>query len=296
MELGKDQVKRCVIITGMSGGGKSTALKVFEDQGMYSIDNLPPPLLPQLMEVLARHRAAQMNGVAAVVDVRGGELLQELSTVLSKLEGNLETVFVIFLDASDETLVRRFETTRRRHPLGADMSILEGITRERALLRGIRERAEIVLDTTNLSLNELRDKLLMETGISSGPLTILVSSFGFKHGLPQDADYLFDVRFLPNPNYIDVLHNLSGLDAAVQDYLDDIPQMGEFLKRVEYLFDLIIPEYSLTGRKQIHIAIGCTGGRHRSVAIAERLGRALQTSGRRVVVNHRDIHKEYPVT
>lgn len=285
-------VNKCIIITGMSGGGKSAVLDILEDQGLYSIDNLPPSLLPQLLQVLQRHSAAVKNGVAAVVDIRGEELLRELEAVISALNKTVADVQLLFLDASDIALLRRFDTTRRRHPLGGDLSTLEGISRERKILESIRREADIILDSTDLTMNELRASVLRNLKLSPGALTVFISSFGFKYGIPMDCDYLFDVRFLPNPNYIPALHALSGCDLPVQEYLGELQETLAFLNQTKALFDVILPLYYNTGKQQIHIAIGCTGGRHRSVALTEKLAKMFMNSEKNVVVSHRDMHKE----
>ena len=272
---GKREIKRCIIITGMSGAGKSSALNVFEDQGFYAIDNLPPALLPQLMDVLANHPAAVNYGVAAVVDARGKELLNDL----------------LFINASDEALVRRYETTRRRHPLADGNTILQGIREERRTLSAIMEKADIVIDTSKFKLPEFKARVLESTGVSVAEPSVIVSSFGFKYGAPQDADYIFDVRFLPNPNYVDDLHMLSGKDEAVRRYLDGFPSLKKFLDMAVPLLDYIASVYCETGKKQLHICFGCTGGRHRSVAVAEIVGAAIASAGKRVVITHRDIDK-----
>ena len=286
-----NKIKRCVIITGMSGGGKSSALNVLEDQGFYVIDNLPPTLLPQLLEVLVNHQSALNNGVAAVVDVRGEELLNDLERVVLKLKEKVEKLEILFVDATDETLVRRYETTRRRHPLSENTTILGGLALERKLLGSIRKSADIVIDTSGLKANEFRSKLLEVMGMTSDKTSIILSSFGFKYGIPQDSDYVLDVRFLPNPNYVDELHALSGKDYEVQKYLRSFENLDTFISKAEDLLDYVSSVYSSTGKKQIHIAIGCTGGRHRSVAISEILAIHLKKIGNNVIVDHRDIDK-----
>ena len=285
------KIKRCVIITGMSGGGKSSALNVFEDQGFYVIDNLPPTLLPQLLDVLAGHQSAANHGVAAVVDVRGEELLNDLEKVVSRLREKVEKLEILFVDATDETLVRRFETTRRRHPLSQNKTILGGLTLERKLLGPIRKNADIVIDTSGMKSNEFRTKLLEIMGMSSDKTSVILSSFGFKYGIPQDSDYVLDVRFLPNPNYIEDLHALSGKDYEVQKYLSGFENLDTFIEKAENLLDFVSSVYNSTGKQQIHIAIGCTGGRHRSVAVSEMLAVHLKKRGNNVIIDHRDIDK-----
>lgn len=286
-----NQIKRCVIVTGMSGGGKSSALNIFEDQGFYVIDNLPPTLLPQLLDVLVTHQSAISNGVAAVVDVRGEDLLYDLENVVTRLKEKVDKLEILFVNATDETLIRRFETTRRRHPLSASTTILGGITLERSLLNSIHNSADIVIDTSGLKLNEFRAKLLEIMGMAADKTSVIVSSFGFKYGIPQDSDYVLDVRFLPNPNYIDELHLLSGRDEEVQKYLLGFDSLDLFLIKAEQLMEFVSSVYCNTGKKQLHIAIGCTGGRHRSVAISEMIASRLKKSGNNVIVNHRDIDK-----
>ncbi len=288
---GSNRIKRCVIITGMSGGGKSSALNVFEDQGFYVIDNLPPTLLPQLLDVLVSHQSALTNGVAAVVDVRGQELLNDLENVVARLKEKVDKLDILFVDATDETLVRRFETTRRQHPLAVNTTILGGIALERELLSAIKKNANIVIDTSGLQSQEFRSKLQNIMGMSSDKLSVIFSSFGFKYGVPQDSDYVLDVRFLPNPNYVEELHLLSGKDSTVQKYLCGFDMLDEFISKAKALLEFVVSVYSNTGKKHLHIAVGCTGGRHRSVAVTEMLASHLQKSGSRVIINHRDIDK-----
>jgi UPF0042 nucleotide-binding protein len=286
-------VDKIVIITGMSGGGKSTALHILEDQGFFAIDNIPPSLLPQLIEVLGRHRAAVLHGVVAVVDIRGDDLLRDIEAVMESLKRRLGSVTLLFMDASDSALIRRFESTRRRHPLGPDLSTQEGIQRERESLGPLKEAADVVLDTTGLNVSELRARVLESLGTPPGRLTLFLTSFGYKHGIPQDCDYLVDVRFLGNPYYEPNLRALSGRDPEVVEFVfKTSPAATEFLKRQQELFELLVPLYEGTGKTQIHIAVGCTGGRHRSVAVAEWFAARFGKSGHACVVRHRDIDKE----
>lgn len=287
----KKQIKKCVIITGMSGGGKSSALRVLEDNGLYAVDNLPPALLPQLLDVLTEHPQAVRNGVAAVVDGRSGALLDRMEEMMDELKGKSEDLLLIFLDATDEALVRRFETTRRSHPLSDDTTILSSIAAERGMIAQIWERADVIIDTTSMTMNELRDRLLSIIGVTSRGASVIFSSFGFKYGLPQDADYVFDVRFLPNPNYVEELHMLSGRDAEIQEFMLAGEYFELFLQRVEQLVEYLLSVYGATGKKQFHIAIGCTGGRHRSVATAELLAGYFRGLGSKVFVAHRDVDK-----
>jgi len=290
LPTGGQNVKRCIIITGMSGGGKSTALHMLEDRGMYAIDNIPPALLPQLLSVLSRHEGAVQNGVAAVVDVRGNRLLRDLFPVIELLRKKNIAVKVLFLDASDDILLQRFEKTRRRHPLASDTSILEAIGMERVEMSPILEWADSIIDTTGMDLVRLREKLGEELGVSLSPPLVLFTSFGFKYGIPADSDYVFDARFLPNPYYVSALRPLSGKSEKVQAYMDSFAETAEFLSKLLNLMEFVFPLYVNTGKHQMQISIGCTGGRHRSVALAERLAREF-TSGE-CLVRHRDVDKE----
>lgn len=288
----KGTIKKCVIITGMSGGGKSSALKVLEDNGFYAIDNLPPTLLPPLLDVLSEHQLAAANGAAVVIDRRSGGLLCELDSIMEKLKSRTNELILIFFDATDEALVRRFETTRRSHPLAYGTTILRSIKAERELIASVRESSNIIVDTTGMTMEELKRRLLLIIEIPIEEVSVIFSSFGFKYGLPQDADYVCDVRFLPNPNYVNELHALSGKDEAIKEYLCECESMEEFLRMTEQLFTFIFSVYGTTGKKQFHTAIGCTGGRHRSVAIAEMLAEHFRVLGKNVSVVHRDIDKE----
>lgn len=285
-------VSKCIIITGMSGAGKSTALKILEDRGFFACDNLPPILMPRLMETLSGNRSAVGTGVAIVIDIRGEGLLEDLFASMEALKRLVQDVTLIFLDASDNWLVRRYETTRRRHPLGKGITILEGIAKERRQLAAIRERSDVVKDTSSMMPNDLRSELLTELGMNDEPLMVIVSSFGFKYGVPRDCDYLFDVRFLPNPNYVPELKKMSGRDTAIQEYLDRVPAKRYFIEHIESLMEFVLMQYDNTGKKQVHIAFGCTGGRHRSVAVAEAISAYLLRRGYKVAVDHRDILKE----
>lgn len=284
-----NKVSRCVIITGMSGGGKSTALHMLEDLGYYAIENIPPTLLPQLIHVLGKHEEAIQNGVAAVVDVRGDSLLNNLLVVIENLRKRGLDVRIVFLDASDSTLVKRFEETRRRHPLSSDATILEAINMERVELIHTLEIADAVIDTSVMSLSQLRNEILAIVDISEGPLSIVFTSFGFKHGIPADSDYVIDVRFLPNPFYASSLRHLSGKDKEIQEFINSSGDVCDFVDQLTLLFKKVFALYRSTGKNLIHIAIGCTGGRHRSVAVAEWLGDRFTGNS---LVRHRDIEKE----
>lgn len=289
MEKRTDGVRQCIIVTGMSGAGKTTTLKVLEDQGFFAIDNIPPMLLPQLFHLLSDHRAAVQVGIAATVDIRSERLLDDFVNVLALVKEYSPNVKVLFLNTSDETLIRRYEQTRRRHPLGDNLSIQEGIAKERRLLTPILERADIVMDTSLMDLQQHRKRLIEEFCSDSLGVSLLLTSFGFKYGVPQDGNYIFDVRFLPNPFYVPELKSLSGQDVEVKNYLESFQETNDFLKNCSDFLDFVIPRYLSTGKAQLHIAIGCTGGRHRSVAFVEWLFTRYKNMPGGIRVNHRDL-------
>jgi UPF0042 nucleotide-binding protein len=279
----------CVIISGLSAAGRSSALKVLEDRGFYVVDNLPPVMLPSLMDALSTNSAARTWGIAAVVDTRSEGSREGLASAMETVGKSGARTHLIFLEASDEALVRRFEAARRRHPLGEGITITDGINRERAYFADLKAKADTVLDTSDMTMAELRTSILAKLEINEYPFTVIVSSFGFKNGIPLDCDYLFDMRFLPNPNYVPELKRLSGRDIEVQNYLDRIPEKQVFMKHLVSLMEFILKHYENSGKKQLHVAIGCTGGRHRSVAIAEQLSKIVSDTGLRTATNHRDI-------
>ena len=282
----------CVIVSGLSASGKSTALRILEDHGFFVVDNLPSVMLPSLMEALGANRAALTWGVAVVLDTSGEEFEDEIEAAISAVEGTGTPTRRIFLDASDEALLRRFEMTRRRHPLSGSITTMEGISRERANFAAMREHSDIVIDTSDMAMGELRTAMLAKLEMTENPFVVIVSSFGFKNGLPRDCDFLFDMRFLPNPNYVPELKALSGRDIEVQDYLDNRPEKQLFMEHLVSLMEFILKHYENSGKKQLHVAIGCTGGRHRSVAIAEQLSKIISDTGLRTAINHRDIDLE----
>jgi UPF0042 nucleotide-binding protein len=277
------------IITGMSGAGRSEAAHVLEDLGWFVIDNLPPMLIGKVAE-LARGQE-QATRYALVVDVRSGDFLADLEAALDELRRQGARTRILFLDAADDVLVRRYETSRRRHPLSDTERVSDGIARERALLEPLKGEADLIVDTTALNVHELRDRLrelfAHEAAASSG-LQVNVVSFGYKHGLPLDVDLVFDCRFLPNPHWIDELRPLTGLDAPVRDYVLGQPASGAFLDHLDEMFELLLPGYEEEGKAYLSIAVGCTGGRHRSVAISEALAERLRRRGYRTAVHHRD--------
>jgi len=279
-----------VIITGLSGSGKGTVLKALEDHGYYSVDNLPLGLIPKFAELT--QDSPNIRRAALVVDIRERDQLHRLPEIIARLKRKLRT-HLVFLDADDDALVRRYSETRRPHPLGGARSVLRSVQLERRQLAGIRAVADYVINTSELNVHELRRKIVDtfcaqdETG-----LQIYVMSFGFKHGVPPESDLVFDVRFLPNPNYIPELKRLTGRHAAVARYVKSFPQTLEFLERVTSLLAFLIPYYSAEGKSYLTISFGCTGGRHRSVMIASEIRRRLGKAGYSVRLSHRDIEKE----
>jgi RNase adapter protein RapZ len=279
------------IITGMSGAGRSTAANVLEDLGWFVVDNLPPALLPTLAELGGRSRG-DVARMAAVVDVRSRAFFADLTDALAQLATDGSDPRIIFLEASDDALVRRHEAVRRPHPLQGDGRLVDGIAREREMLRDLRADADIVLDTTDLNVHELGSKVLSAFDQDTAGLHATVMSFGFKYGLPVDADLVADARFLPNPYWVPELRPLTGRDDAVRDYV--LAQVGaaEFLDTYEQLLDIIGAGYQREGKRYVTVAIGCTGGKHRSVAIAEDLAARMRTHGVDAAVLHRDLGRE----
>jgi RNase adapter protein RapZ len=278
-----------VVVTGLSGAGRTTALRVLEDLGFYCVDNLPPRLAPGLLELLEGGKASVPVGLG--IDVRSGGFLEGAEEALSELAARGFPPEVLFLDASDEALVRRFSETRRPHRLAAHGDVLDAIRLEREWLAPLRRRATRVIDTTHLTVHALRRQLVqIVSGRLDGiRLVTRVVSFGFKYGLPQDADLVFDLRYLPNPHFVPELRPFSGLDAPVRDYVLNAPDAQELLTDLTALLSKLLPRYAAEGKAYLTIAVGCTGGRHRSVAMAEALAKAL-TQGP-VVVAHRDVER-----
>lgn len=283
---------RFVVITGLSGAGKTQAMRALEDLGYFCVDNLPPALIPAFAELCERS-GGRVSRVALVVDIRGGEFFSDLNDALNRLDAMGFGHQILFLEADDDTLVRRYKETRRRHPLGDEASVEEAIRSERRRLEDTRGRASVVIDTSDLSPVKFREKLIhmFADGDEAGRFTIAIVSFGFKHGLPMDADLVFDVRFLPNPQYVESLQPFDGKARKVADYVLKSPLTSAFLRRLRSFLEFLVPHYITEGKSQLVIAVGCTGGRHRSVAIAERLAAILRQGRHRVLVEHRDIDK-----
>jgi UPF0042 nucleotide-binding protein len=279
-----------LVITGMSGSGKSTAVRALEDAGWFCIDNLPAPLLPKVAEL-----GVGQDRIAFVVDVREGAYLQSAPETLDELKRAGHKVEVLFLDSSDEALVRRYSETRRRHPLSGAEGVSEGIARERKALEVLRVHAEHVLDTSTMNVHELRRQVMARfSGSTAAGLAISVMSFGFKYGVPSNADLVFDVRFLPNPFFVPELKPFTGRDARVAAFVVDRPEAWEFLDRVYDLLEFLVPKYQREQKTYLTVAIGCTGGKHRSVAIAHALGERLKGStwGSATQLWDRDAEKE----
>lgn len=278
-----------VILTGLSGSGKGTVLKCLEDLGYYAVDNLPVDLIPKFAELV--RDSPHIRRAALVVDVREGAALERFPEVYAKLRRTLPSTLV-FLEADDNTIVRRFSETRRPHPLGTSQSVLRSVRRERRQLAPIRALAEHIINTSKFNVHELRELVAEKFGGDAGQaLMVYVTSFGYRYGIPPDSDLVFDVRFLPNPNYIPQFKNLSGRHPSVARYIRSFPQTQEFLEKITQLLTYLLPHYIREGKSYLTIAFGCTGGRHRSVMIAGEMGRRLARQGFRVKVSHRDLGK-----
>jgi len=279
-----------VIITGLSGAGRTLALRVFEDNGFFCIDNLPPQLILKFAELCSQSRK-KLDKVALVIDIRGGDFFDSLFESLKSLEEMGYSYRILFLDASDEVLIKRYKESRRKHPLAPDKRIIEGINLERKKLAPVKEKSDFIIDTsfkTPAQLKEEIEERFLKKDINESGLLINIVSFGFKQGLPLDADLVFDVRFLPNPFYKDELRPLSGNDEKVRDYIFNFQETREFINKVFDLIEFLIPYYIKEGKAQLVVAIGCTGGRHRSIAIANELAKLLKDKGYFVNVEHRD--------
>jgi UPF0042 nucleotide-binding protein len=283
---------RFVIITGLSGAGKSVMAKSFEDLGYFCVDNLPPVLIPKFAELCSQSDGS-INKIALVVDLRSGSFFDDIYWALENLERKGFSYEILFLEAREDVLIRRFKESRRRHPLSSTGIITEGIQTEKQKLEQLRGKATMLIDTSDLSVRELREKVAhnYDQTIYQEKMHITVVSFGFKNGIPLDLDLMFDVRFLPNPHYVESLRQLNGNSAAVADYVLKWPLATRFLTKLYDFIDFLLPQYLKEGKSNLIIGIGCTGGQHRSVTIANQLGDFLKTEGYRSLVEHRDIQQ-----
>jgi RNase adapter protein RapZ len=285
---------RIVLLTGMSGGGKSTAIRALEDAGWFCIDNLPVLLVPKLLELVVHGSSDEVHRLALVIDAREGRFLDQTPQKVEEVRRGGHRLEVVFLDSADETLLRRFSETRRRHPLSQEGTIAEGIALERQLLGALRAIADVVIDTTRMNVHELRDVITARFGAAgdADALNVTLVSFGYRNGIPANSDLVLDVRFLPNPYFVEGLKPYPGTDPRVSEWVLARPQTQEFLERLESLLAFLLPQYKAEGKSYLTVSIGCTGGRHRSVALAEELSKRLTDKHRaRVKVTHRDVDK-----
>lgn len=282
---------KLLIVSGISGAGKSETIKILEDAGYFVVDNLPITLINKFLELSMKN--SSYDKIAVVIDVRGRKYFDNIETMLEKIRINDVSYKLLFLDASDEIIISRFKETRRKHPLGDNETIAEDISKEREYLDFLKEKADIIIDTTEISAKELREKILIKIDEKDAlvDMAVVISSFGYKYGMIKDADVVFDVRFLPNPFYVDNLKKKTGLDKKVESYVMMWPNTKRFVEKFENLISFVLPLYVKEGKKQLHIAFGCTGGKHRSVTLAEHLSDFLKKDGYRVYTKHRDIEK-----
>ena len=286
----KRDSNQLVILTGLSGSGKSTVLRAFEDMGFYCVDNMPVGLIPIFAE-LNEAGEGNFSRAALLVDAREGAQLQKLPGLLMHLRKE-HPISLVFIEANDDALLRRYSETRRPHPLGKDYSVRESLLHERELMAPIRKLADLVIDSTQFNVHELRNFITRRfKSADRHPMLISVVSFGYKYGVPVDADLIFDARFLPNPHFVPVLRRFTGRDAKVRRFIRSFPQTGEFLKRMESLLAYLMPHYIEEGKSYLTIAFGCTGGKHRSVMLAEEIKKALEKRKYATKVFHRDIDK-----
>ena len=285
---------RFIIVTGLSGAGKTEATRSLEDMGYFCVDNLPPKLIPKFAEACVQSQG-KIDKVALVIDIRGGIFFEDLFESLNYLKAQEFKYEILFLDASDEVLVKRFKESRRSHPLAPGSRIITGINEERKKLREVKDRADIIIDTSKYAIKDLREEMSKNYGNAQQPekdLSITVLSFGFKYGIPVDADLVFDVRFIPNPFYIPKLKPFSGNDEPVRDYVLAQEETKGFITKTDDLLEFLIPYYKKEGKRQLIVSVGCTGGRHRSVAIANSLYETLAKKNYSVSVEHRDIRED----
>lgn len=284
-----------VIVTGLSGAGKTQANRVLEDLGYFCIDNLPPTLIPKFAEA-CRQTDGKIEKAALVMDIRGGKFFDAIFESLKYLKDNEYEYEILFLDATDEMLVKRFKESRRSHPLAQDGRVINGIEIERNKLRELKDRADIIIDTSKLEIKDLREKIVENYGAGQEQrerdISITVLSFGFKYGIPVDSDLVFDVRFLPNPFYIPELKKFSGLEVPVRDYVLGHEETQGFIDKLNDMLKFLIPNYVKEGKRQLIVSIGCTGGRHRSVAIAKSIYDSLSEDGYKATIEHRDINED----
>ena len=287
----KEEAFRLLIVTGMSGSGKTQACRHLEDLGYFCVDNLPPVFIPKFAELCA-HSAGHVGKVVLVVDTRSREFFDTFVHVLEDMDRDDQEYELLFMDASDAAIIRRYKETRRRHPMAPSSRITEGITKERERLAPVRAKATYIIDTSELKKNELKDKIVRLFGNSDGEkMGINVLSFGFKFGMPLDADMVLDVRFLPNPFYIESMRHKSGVVPEVAEYIEQWPVTQEFEAKLDAMIDFLVPQYIKEGKSQLVIAVGCTGGMHRSVYIAKHIFDFLGTRGYQATLEHRDLMK-----
>ena len=286
-----ESANRLVIVTGMSGGGKTQATRYMEDLGYFVVDNLPPVFIPKFVE-LAKHSGGHVSQVVLVVDTRSREFFDQFLHVLEELDRDKAPYEMLFMDASDAAIIRRYKETRRRHPMAPSSRISEGVAKERERLAPARAKATYVIDTSELKKVELRDKVQRIFGSLDGSeMNITVLSFGFKYGMPLDADMVLDVRFLPNPFYVESMRHKSGAVPEVAEYIESFPVTQEFLGRLDEMVDFLVPQYRKEGKSQLVLAVGCTGGMHRSVFVAKHLYDRLRGAGCLTRLEHRDLMK-----
>ncbi|HMD40276.1 MAG TPA: RNase adapter RapZ [Candidatus Acidoferrum sp.] len=286
----RSDARHLVILTGLSGSGKSTVLHAFEDMGFYCVDNLPVELIPIFAELHAANEG-DFARAALLVDAREGQQLQKLPPLLKHLRKD-HPITLVYIDASDDALLRRYSETRRPHPLGKELSVRESLLHERDLMEPIRKLADVVIDSTQFNVHELRHFVTQRfKNPDKRPMLVSMVSFGYKYGVPTDSDLVFDVRFLPNPHFVPSLRRYTGKDPKVRKYIESFPQTGQFLRRIEGLLVYLIPHYIREGKSYLTISFGCTGGKHRSVMLAEQVKKSLEKRGYSTKVIHRDIEK-----
>ena len=284
---------RIIIITGISGAGKGSATKYLEDAGFFCIDNLPPLLIPKIADICNKSDG-KIDKIAFVVDIRGRELFNDLFSGLHALKDSGYDYEILFLDASDQVVIKRYKESRRIHPLAPEGRLQKGITEERKIMQRIKEKADYIIDTSNLIPRQLKEEIknIISESKTYNSVMVNIISFGYKYGIPVDCDLVFDVRFIPNPYYVESMKRLNGKDENVKKFIFNMTETTEFIKKLEDMLDFLIPNYLKEGKVQLVIGIGCTGGRHRSVAIADALNEILIKKQYKVIIDHRDIEKD----